>query len=1023
MLIREQLFDMMSAHKKCPNIILYGGKMKLNLIDSQPASRPSDFTRLFQSPANEIETYTLQEIGEMTAGLVDAFTQDGIAGFEKNAAIIKIYEDLQKAPNPQARLRLSIALKNAKAKEYIERNQFMSMIHDIQGVAGAMAVFAPPELANQIQVISNHFVNVGVQVAGIAGYGPLAAEGAVTPLGFGTTLLTAIGQISSLFGRPRGITIERATFDAICMLSRQVDQLREEMHRRFDEVQFQIFLMNSDIMIQFGLVHKNVELVHTKLEQIHAEIVANHSQLQSTLNSINQAVTDLGRQFLEKETREVVNKLVDVVNPILYNINNGYMTDSEFTTLSGKLLAAIHSTIHQREIAGPLVNLTDRIVTKWQSPKDSAQWATYQINPLLAYATTTLGRPLEREVGNPLLLCYLTIALLLINTREYSTSSDRLALHISKNSLEAIKKVVGEFEEIKKVLEFFRDPMLYTKLLKQIRININTLKKEYLKSVAEFEISKAAELENTVEKAKTKQQEQDIKQFNSQKIEPNWKGGDKRYEWFRAEHQVSDGSYSNTCVPSLNQGMGENTAGKSLSARNAYVSRMEEEFQANIRKFENLSASIIYPAEGSKGKLLPITPDLMKNILNTLPQNIQHAVELNQLQLRFQYIIEDKVIEVKKEKGFNWLFQEPKKEKATPKFSLQLWIENNLCYSVCLPYVMQIYTPGESEWLFWVGGTRPIGGVNCVNFGSGSHKHCSWNQQIYIPRTEYCEGYIKTFDPHAVINTAPPANIIQVNELAKQRITKCYQTFREQFNKNIRADMKSDDDSELGKSITAMDANFKRLKALLALAFPDIHSPSHVLYRVNQADAPVSRSDLVSYLENNPSLLGQEVFVILEGFVNELEKNLPATVSSLTLTASNQMLDRVLMELQDWIKLYSPTAVESNSLDPIPRGRERHDQLRQQARTITSYEAILTALSRTVIGLPPDAAQAFIEETREHLSEVAAENPRILDDGADASPNLVSRMIADGRSLFRRNPDSPNPALPPHLLKVLTNIL
>lgn len=962
--------------------------MKLDLILSQPIPVTSRLTDYFSAPKSDSMKYSIDEVGRMTQGLIDAFTQEGIKGFEKDRNIVRLHEKLLAAPE-RDRLRLVRELKDAKAKIYIERHDFMQMVSDFQGVCGAVAAFARPEVANQIQVVSSHFVNIGVQVAGLVGYGPLASAGAVTPIGFGSAILTAVGQISSLFAKKSGVTFERATLEAIAVLSQQIHQLREEMHSRFDDVQFQMFLMNSDIMIQFGLLHQEVGHIAQKLEHIHAAMASNHRQLEHTLSSIGQSITDLEREFTDSETRREVKKLSKLINPVLYSISGHYMTHGEFTKLSDELLAAVHSTLKQKELAGALVNLADGVIAKWQPMERSGHWVNYHINSVLAYAAATMGYRLEQAVNNPILLCYVTLALILINRRRYVASQEPFASRVSTHEVEAIETVVAEIRATQEALIPLREPRLYAVLLQQTRASVQDFQQAYEKALKIFQTTKAAELDLTTDQARTRQQATDIQRFNSQGIEPNWKGGAYRYEWFRAESKVSDGSWSRTCVPSLNSGMGEPTAGKSLSARNGYVKTIKEEFQANTRKYESLGASIIYPAEGFQGKLLPITPILVKQIFSTLPKDIQHAIELNKLQLKFQYFT-----------------------KGNTEFHLQLLIENRVCYSVCLPYKMPIYTPGESEWLFWVGGTRPTGGVYCSKFGSGSHKKCTWDDQIWLPNVSQQAGYIEKFEPvstnpmsPAPRNQAKREDIDALNILANQHIKEIYRVLREQFNESVRHQVESDHKSTLGKAVTAFDANIKKLKALLALAFPDVYSHPHDLYRlIHGSAAPLSRQDCLHYLENNPSSHGLELFEKLNEFVSVLVRHLVPLITSLKTTASNQLLDVALKELQDWLDEYKLTAVLHNEVAPLPRGMQESDALRARDLHIARLEAKLTAVGRTVNDLPSAMAETFMGQARAHLTTIVDEHPHLMGDdtAANAPSDSIARMIVgSGGPVFR----------------------
>jgi len=916
--------------------------MKFNLLASQPVVPTPDFSRMFQTQKPIPEKYTLQQVGEMTQGLLDAFTHE---------AAIKTGERTR-----------AIELRNANAKAFLERNNFMSMVRDFQGAAGAVAAFASPEKANQINVISTHFVNIGVQVAGLAGYGPLAGEDAVTPIGFGSAIMTAIGQISSLFRKQSGVTFERAVMDAIGVLSQQIHQLREEMHRRFDDIQFQLFMMNSDIIIQFSLLHKEVGHIDQKLDQIHAAIVSNHSQLQFTLSSISQSISDLGRDFADRTTRDEVSKLTDLISPVLYNINDGYMTDEEFSKLSGQLLAAIGTNIKRQDLAGALSNLPDGEIAKWRPIKHSVQWASYQVNAVRAYAAAITRSPLEREVGNPLLLCYTTLTLILINRGRYSTSSDELALHISKAELEKIAEVFAEINTLKESLIPLRAPDLYATLLRQIKTSVGDFKKAYEEAIRAFETKKEGEFQLATEQAKTKQQVIDIQRFNAQEIEPGCQGPN----WFVSRRHVCGEGYNPNPT----------AADDSLQARTTHVKTIKEDMVAHAKKYQAHNAQIIYPAEGYQGPLLPITLNVVERIIKKLPKKTQHALELNKLQLQFRYFTKD-----------------------NREFHLQALIDGHVCYEVNLPYEMPLYQPGESEWSFWVGGLSPTGEVLEHGIRKGvlqpKKKTYDYWDNVFKPTLKTREGYLECFKPEEQPNIASRLEIDAIETKANAHNTTVYQTLREQFNESVRPQVESDYKSKLGKAITAFDANFKRLKALLALAFPDAHTPSHVLYRlIYENDIPLSRQDFLIYLEENPSKLGNELFVKLEAFILELERHLPSLVDSLRSTASHQLLDTVLTELENLITEYRPSAAESNQMAPRRRGMQAHDDLRDKDRQIAQLTATLRAVSRTVNGLPAELAEAFKDETLGHLADIVSDHPHLMGNEATRAPALVAQLIA-----------------------------
>ena len=480
------------------------------------------------------------------------------------------------------------------------------------------------------------------------------------------------------------------------------------MHRRFDDIQFKLFMVNGDIMIQFGLLHKKIDQIDTQLAQIRVALGSNYNQLQYTLGSISQSVSHLGRQVLDQETRRATKSLTDIIDPILYNINNGYMTDTEFSKLSSQLLAAIHRGVQQKEVAGNLANLSDSEVVKWQPTRDSVQWANYQINSVRAYAAAEMRRPVGKEVGNPLLLTYMTLALLLINRRRYSTSFDPLALHVSITEMDAIKKVVIEVDEANKALVPLQDPGLYLTLFRSIKTSAQAFGNAYEDEIKAFQTNKGSELDLDTSKARTHQQVIDVERFDAQKIEPGYQGPN----WFWSRRDVCGEGYNSNPTASTD----------SENARITHVQAIKNDMVAYAQKYKAQKAQIIYPAEGYEGPLLPITLNIVESIIKQLPNKTKHALELNTLQLQFRYFTQD-----------------------NREFHLQACVDSDVCYEVNLSYKMPLYNPGETEWSFWVGGLSPTGEVieHVIRQGQLRPKKKTYDywDKVFKPTLKKCEGY------------------------------------------------------------------------------------------------------------------------------------------------------------------------------------------------------------------------------------------------------------------------------------------
>ncbi len=947
--------------------------MKINLVSTQPAHPPTDLIGVFRSQQRAPEKYTLQQVGEMTQGLFDAFTHEDISRYEKNPAIVKLHEQLVSATGAD-RLRLSMELKNAKAREYIERSNFMSMVHDFQGVCGAVAAFSNPEIANKISVISSHLVNIGVQIAGLAGCGPLAAEGAVTPIGFGSAILTAVGHISHLFQPRKGIAIEQATLDAICVLSQQIHQLHEEVVRRFDDLNLKLTKLEIDIVQQFALLHKKADHLQEGLELIHEKMVRHNFQIQHTLSSLSQAISDLGHQFTDQATRTTVDKISSSINAIKYDVTGGYMDDTRFAQVISQVLADIDETSKLREVAGPLTVLSPKEVAKWQPTRGSALWANYYINPMQVYVAKVLGIKPVGVVSNPLLLCYSTLALLLINSKRYTTSEDRFALHISKRELTAIKKVAEEVNAVQLALVPLRNLDIYVFIFQQIQLNLVHFEMHYQAAIEKFQKMKTQEIELAAKQARIEQQALEIKRFNMQTIEPD----SSPPLSFRAHRKVVSGGIEGDRPDE--------------GVKVAYVKAIDNIVLYN-KKYQELEARVIYPAEGYLGPLLPITPALIEDITKKLPKNIQDAIEFNVIALTFRYFTRDNC-----------------------EFHLQVWTGDKICYEVNLPYQMPMYKPNESEWLFWVGGCTPTGKSETVGVSKGSFKHkrttFDFDNNIVRPILEQRKGYIECFNPEEHVNIVPIPDLKLLDTRAGQLLEEIYQELREQFNRSIHYLFDADTNSPLGVAITEFDALFKQLKAVFALAFPDAYSSSGDLSRlIHELDIPTSRSEFLLYLQANPTQLGSELFNKIRGLIALYQELLPSILEHLKTTTANQSLETVAAAVDTFIQEYEPTAVETNPVVPVSEGSERHDTLRASQLRVKQLEALLGVVARRVRDLPPEVATQIVDGAAEDYRTFLQLHPHLIGLGAVEASSVAQLMARSDSPIFgARGGDLTTPA-------------
>jgi hypothetical protein len=207
--------------------------------------------------------------------------------------------------NDQEKQKTVQALAAAKAAEaQLTLAAFRSSISILSTLTG----FLDPEFGEDFAVLGNAALDIGTAVqglmtasAGLSALGDIASLGTVVMTG---NVLGAVMNVVSLFGDD-GPSPEQMILEEIGKLRQEVNQLRGEMHDRFDRIDEELNTIYTGMMERFDLIDIQLGKINGKLDVIQESLIA----------------LDLRLSRLERNTFE----LIDAVGrrPLLGAINGG----------------------------------------------------------------------------------------------------------------------------------------------------------------------------------------------------------------------------------------------------------------------------------------------------------------------------------------------------------------------------------------------------------------------------------------------------------------------------------------------------------------------------------------------------------------------------------------------------------------------------------------------------------------------------------------------------------------------------
>jgi hypothetical protein len=165
------------------------------------------------------------------------------------------------------------AVAEAKAKQHQLRLQAAS---SAVSIVSTLVSFKDPKLGKQIAVVGSSLIKVGDSLKGwmeaTAGLNTLSKIGSLSTVVMTGNVLAAVMNVVSLFG-PQQPTPEQMILEEIGKMRQQVDQLRTEMHTRFDQIDKQLNAIYTTMHDRFNQIDIQLGKINGSLADIQQSLL------------------------------------------------------------------------------------------------------------------------------------------------------------------------------------------------------------------------------------------------------------------------------------------------------------------------------------------------------------------------------------------------------------------------------------------------------------------------------------------------------------------------------------------------------------------------------------------------------------------------------------------------------------------------------------------------------------------------------------------------------------------------------
>lgn len=239
---------------------------------------------------NDLKSFSQEEFRKINDSIDDL--QSTLVGIDAKQDVILDYIN-----NQEERARMQ-ALAEAEAAEHqLKLNAIQSSLF----IAYTLADVIDPEFGYQLATVGNATLQVAESLRGwmnaVAGLGTLGKIGSLSTVVMTGNVLGAVMNVVGLFGAS-GPTPEQMILEEIGKLRQQVDQLRTEMHSRFDRIDEELNTIYATMQDRFNLVDVQLGKLNGKLDEVQKTLVTLDLKLSRIERNNFEFLDALGRRPL-----------------------------------------------------------------------------------------------------------------------------------------------------------------------------------------------------------------------------------------------------------------------------------------------------------------------------------------------------------------------------------------------------------------------------------------------------------------------------------------------------------------------------------------------------------------------------------------------------------------------------------------------------------------------------------------------------------------------------------------------------
>lgn len=294
----------------------------------------------------------------------------------------------------------------------------------------------------------------------------------------------------------------QAIMEGIQQLSRQVEEFRQEMHKRFDRLEAILDIFYIDVMREFGQLHLTTQLnfkqVADKLHDIHVELKKRHKEVMNALSDIaNRQITN------QQELLDVLAKYNNQTFQYKLAKTLGFaklvkLDEAGFSEGFNKLSIMADALARDQSVTTVSCDNSSQIAVNFKNKANSVGYG-FLINTLRAIAKDQFSdfipkhhwKYLEQELVNPGIWLLSTQGLLDFINRHWQNQP----LHSLENEhVERIQKLLNNGVQVQGFIKALREPKIIACLITQFQmaqLNLQEVIKNFIRE-KETEFNKAA---------------------------------------------------------------------------------------------------------------------------------------------------------------------------------------------------------------------------------------------------------------------------------------------------------------------------------------------------------------------------------------------------------------------------------------------------------------------------------------------------------------------------------------------------